>query len=94
MKLQEILYPVLDMDRTDGWNAERPRAEEVWTPCNKGSRALKIILTDFMNGNVFHHTPGRCGYPSFKNTKESLIDIDFCDFFSALTTTYDLEWAL
>ena len=30
-------------------------------------QAVKIILTDLMNGKVFHHTPGRCGYPSFKN---------------------------
>ena len=44
-------------------------------------QAVKIILTDLMNGNVFHHTPGRCGYPSFKNMKESVIDIDFRDFF-------------
>ena len=43
-------------------------------------QAVKIILTDLMNGKVFHHTPGRCGYPSFK--KESAIDIDFRDFFN------------
>ena len=44
-------------------------------------QAVKIILTDLTNGKVFHHTPGRCGYPSDKNMKESVIDIDFRDFF-------------
>jgi len=44
-------------------------------------QAVKIILTDLKNGNVFHHTPSRCGYPSLENMKESVIDIDFCDFF-------------
>ena len=42
---------------------------------------MKIVLTDLMNGNVFHHIHGRCGYPSFKNMKESVIDIDFREFF-------------
>jgi len=42
---------------------------------------VKIILIDLKNGNVFHHTPGRCGYPSFKSMKESVIDIHFPDFF-------------
>ena len=52
-------------------------------------QAVKIILTDLMNGMVFHHTPGSCGYPSFKNMKESVIDIDFRNFLchSGLTTT-------
>ena len=49
------------------------------------SRQWKIILTDLMNGKVFRRTPGRCGYPSFKNMKESVIDIDFRDFFNPLT---------
>ena len=59
---------------------DEPKSEEVWRPWNKGSGAVKIILTDLMNGNVFHHTHGRCGYPSFKNMKKSVNDIDFCDF--------------
>ena len=37
-------------------------------------QAVKII-TDLKNGNVFHHTPGRCGYYSFKNTSDP-----FCVF--------------
>ena len=44
-------------------------------------QAVTIILTDLMNGKVFHHTSGRCGYPSFKNMEESVIDIDSRDFF-------------
>ena len=46
-------------------------------------QAVKII-TDLKNGNVFHHTPGRCGHPSFKNMKESVIDIAFRHFFKEM----------
>ena len=52
-------------------------------------QAVEIILTDLMNGKVFHHTPGRCGYPSFKNTKESVIDIDFRDFLMTWKGLYE-----
>ena len=43
--------------------------------------AVKIIVTDVLNGNVFNHTPGRDGYPSFKKMKGSIVDLDFRDFF-------------
>lgn len=43
--------------------------------------AVKIIVTDLLNANVFNHPPGRDGYPSFKKMKESIVDLDFRDFF-------------
>jgi len=46
-------------------------------------QAVKII-TDVKNGNVFHHAPGRCGYPSLKNMRKSVIDIDFRHFFKEM----------
>lgn len=44
-------------------------------------QAVNIILKDLIDGNVFLHTPGRCGYPSFKAFKQNVVQLDFRDFF-------------
>ena len=44
-------------------------------------QAVSIILKDLIDGNVFLHTPGRCGYPSFKAFKQNVVQLDFRDFF-------------
>ena len=79
---QRVACPLETLDEImDGIRKDLDQKKSGHHGTKDQEQAVKIILTDHMNGNVFHHTPGMCGYPSFKNMKESEINIDFCDIF-------------
>jgi len=64
----------------------------IYTDCNKSykrgyhgnrncSETVASIVTDLLEGNVFNYVPNR-GYPSFRNFKSNILDIDYRNFFS------------
>ena len=73
----ETLEEIMDSIRDDLHQKKKSGHHGTKNP----QQAVNIILTDLINAQVFHYTPGRCGYPSFKNMKENVVDIDFRDFF-------------
>lgn len=68
--IMDKIYKDCDKHYQSGYHGNKQSIETVTT-----------IVNDLVRGNVFYFSPGRKGYNSFKNFNDSIVKLDYRDFF-------------